>query len=548
MGCRKEGLGEDANNKAAMADSVSDALLLATMCIIGLPVDVHAKDGSVYSGIFHTACVNNDYAIVLKEARMIKKGNRGTNVMNGSLIETLIVQSEDLVQVVAKGVPLPANGITGYVGGDGVEDIADINECLKREVKATELNESNGDKRHRSQTRSSAKKENGFDYISTAKKANVSANSARDFPETQGALAVSVDGRQLGNGSQEKQINCRDKPEFLDERTTHEVRGSSLSMGACETQLTAAESIPDETNMQRTPKGVSSGCPTLLDYEMQQRPSLEEIPCSEAPASNVYVAATSTVDVASESFLSSSLTSTRLVPPNVSSFNRTAKESKLNPGAKLFSPSLLHHRSVTPPAVPTGASVAYLSDHHAMVPIANAQQEVDISSFAPRSSVPVKFFPCSNVVIGNGGTETPYVQPIIGQVVNRTQPVRYAGQYHNLQARPAYVHPNPQNVMVGRVGPLVYMHPISNDVVQGSAGFSQATMRPLLTQHHLPNPKHQGSATAQALQLYMNPPIIASGQQPFAMPSPIPISQPFFPVIQPVPVPRSNGFFSTKFA
>lgn len=33
---------------------------------------------------------------------MIKKGNRGTNVMNGSLIETLIVQSEDLVQVVAK--------------------------------------------------------------------------------------------------------------------------------------------------------------------------------------------------------------------------------------------------------------------------------------------------------------------------------------------------------------------------------------------------------------------------------------------------------------
>ncbi|XP_022877534.1 uncharacterized protein LOC111395668 isoform X3 [Olea europaea var. sylvestris] len=540
MGCRKEGLGEDANSKAAMAASVSDALLLATMCIIGLPVDVHAKDGSVYSGVFHTASVDNDYAIVLKKARMIKKGNRGTNVMNGSLIETLIVQSEDLVQVVAKGVPLPANGITGYVWSDSVEDIADINECLKREVKATEPNESNGDKMHKSQTRSSAKKENGFDCISTAKKANATANSLRDFSEKQELLAVSVDGRQVGDGSQDKQRDCRDKLEFLAEKTSNEVRG--LSIGVCETQSTAAESIPDVTNMQRAPTGVSSACPAALDYEMQGRPSLEETQCSEVPASDVSVAATSTVDIASESLLSSSFTSTHSVPTNLSSFNRTAKESKLNPGAKIFTPSLLHHRSVTPPAVPsllhhrsvtppvvpTGATVAYLPDHHAMVPIATAQQEVDISSPAPRSAVPVKFVQCGNVVIGNGGTETPYVQPFIGQVVSRMQPVR-----------PAYVHSNPQNVMLGRVGPLVCMHPISN----GAAGFSQATMRPLLTPHHLP--KHQGSATAQALQLCVNPPIIASGQQPFTIPSPMPISQPYFPVI---PVPRSNGFFGTKFA
>lgn len=41
-------------------------------------------------------------AIVLKRARMTKKGNRGANVANGGVIETLIVLSEDLVQVVAK--------------------------------------------------------------------------------------------------------------------------------------------------------------------------------------------------------------------------------------------------------------------------------------------------------------------------------------------------------------------------------------------------------------------------------------------------------------
>lgn len=39
---------------------------------------------------------------MLKKARMIKKGNLDANVLNGTLIETLIVHSEDLVQVVAK--------------------------------------------------------------------------------------------------------------------------------------------------------------------------------------------------------------------------------------------------------------------------------------------------------------------------------------------------------------------------------------------------------------------------------------------------------------
>ncbi|KAL2485716.1 SM-ATX domain-containing protein [Abeliophyllum distichum] len=81
----------------------------------------------------------------------------------------------------------------------------------------------------------------------------------------------------------------QDIPEFLDKKTTHEVQGSSLSMGACETQLTDVGSILDETNMQRTPKGVSSGCPAPLHYEMQQRPNLEEIPCSEARASDVSI-------------------------------------------------------------------------------------------------------------------------------------------------------------------------------------------------------------------------------------------------------------------
>ncbi|CAI0437184.1 unnamed protein product [Linum tenue] len=90
---------------------VSDALLIATMCIIGLPVDVHVRDGSVYSGIFHTAYGDKEYGVVLKQAKLTKKGNCNVNVSVGSMVETLIIFSSDLVQVVAKGVLHPAEGI-----------------------------------------------------------------------------------------------------------------------------------------------------------------------------------------------------------------------------------------------------------------------------------------------------------------------------------------------------------------------------------------------------------------------------------------------------
>lgn len=58
MGCRNR---EFTDDETVSSSSLSEALLFATMCIIGLPVDVHVKDGSVYSGIFYTASVENEY-------------------------------------------------------------------------------------------------------------------------------------------------------------------------------------------------------------------------------------------------------------------------------------------------------------------------------------------------------------------------------------------------------------------------------------------------------------------------------------------------------
>jgi hypothetical protein len=46
---------------AAPPPAVCEALLLATVCMVGLPVEVQVRDGSAYAGVFHTASVDGGY-------------------------------------------------------------------------------------------------------------------------------------------------------------------------------------------------------------------------------------------------------------------------------------------------------------------------------------------------------------------------------------------------------------------------------------------------------------------------------------------------------
>ena len=84
---------------------------------------------------------------------------------------------------------------------------------------------------------------------------------------------------------------------------------------------------------------------------------------------------------------------------------------KLNPGAKNFSPSFSNPISATAPAVPTAASMAYIPSNSPAVPVAAVQPEVGIP-FAPRSSVPAKYPPYSNLTAVNGGSGSQFLQPV----------------------------------------------------------------------------------------------------------------------------------------
>lgn len=516
MGCRNRELAEDAT-------VLSEALLFATMCIIGLPVDVHVRDGSVYSAIFHTASVENEYGIVLKKARMTKKGKTDANVANGELIDTLVILSGDLVQVVAKGVLLPADGVAGNMSGDRTEAVTGTvssDECSKNgakksiesavnKKKGVRVLMQNGNGFAHGVTPTRAGKEHDgrklpLNHIGNASEHDYRKSDGVNLSEMRESYGASVNRRQVeDDGSQGKQDDLNEKLEVHREESADKIQDANMTS-------------------KLLPFGVSCDPATVIvqrDNQYCERTTSEYTSSS----SNVVSSGASTLlnpatDVSSHN---SETTATEIIPHG-SELNKSAKEFKLNPGAKVFSPSFTKPIAATSPAVPTVASMGFIPTNCPMVPGSAVQPEIGSNPFPSRTSVPVKVLPYNNFTTGNGGSASQFSQPIVGHMSSRAQTVRYAGQYP-AQAGPTYVHPNSQAVMVGRFGQLVYVHPVSQDLVQGTPAISPLSARPMLSPHQVQFPKHQGTA-GQALQLCVPPQFMATGQQPF----PIAKSHPIF--------------------
>lgn len=86
-----------------------DRLIYVISYLLGLRVEVHVRNGSIISGIFHATNAEKDFAIVLKMAQVIKDGSvRGQKAVPETVKKPMdmIIQAKDLVQVVAKDVPL----------------------------------------------------------------------------------------------------------------------------------------------------------------------------------------------------------------------------------------------------------------------------------------------------------------------------------------------------------------------------------------------------------------------------------------------------------
>ncbi|XVF27020.1 hypothetical protein REPUB_Repub14bG0070500 [Reevesia pubescens] len=108
--------------------SSRDRLVYLTTCLIGHPVEVHVKNGSIYSGIFHATDAENDFGIILKMARLIKDGTlRGhkaiTEFVSKAPSNILIIPAKELVQVIAKDVAVTRDGFASELQHEKHQEI-----------------------------------------------------------------------------------------------------------------------------------------------------------------------------------------------------------------------------------------------------------------------------------------------------------------------------------------------------------------------------------------------------------------------------------------
>ncbi|EOA18648.1 hypothetical protein CARUB_v10007224mg [Capsella rubella] len=459
---------DDNKSSSSLNESV---LIAATMCIIGLQVHVHVKDGSVFSGIFYTASLDNGFGIVLKNASIIKKGTSKANVSSGSVVETLVILSSNIVQIIAEGVSLPSNVTTGNNESENVRSATDILCAVN--------------------------------------------NSTKFCIEGKGYNHMRQAGAQILKPS----VQISD----VRQEDTIDMRSSSPSLDSMFERVKPIE----EGKLMAEP--FSNGF-----HDAAERPSSSDNSSSQS----------TTVDNTSE--LCQGLVASSTASVTIQAVKK-AKEFKLNPDAKIFSPSYTKRLSPSPVGMPDVGNIAYIPSNIPPQPVPEAiYPEIRNNPYMPRESQPSKFVPYGNSTVGHavGGTQFP--QHMIGSTVNRAQPQRLNSQYQPVPAAPMLVNLNPQ-VMVARSGQLVYVQPVSQDLLQGTPPLSPMLSHPLPTIQHIQYLKHQGVlAAGQPQQLCVSQPFTAGGLQSYGVPAQFPVMQPPFPTNQPMAVAVPNGFY-TKF-
>ncbi|CAH8337011.1 unnamed protein product [Eruca vesicaria subsp. sativa] len=464
---------EDDNNSSS-SSPLNEKLLIATMCIIGSQVHVHVKDGSVFSGLFYTASFDNGFGIVLKNAKMTKKGKSKANVASGSVVETLVITSSNIVQIVAEGVSLPSN-----VTGD--------NEC--------------GVVGSAMETLPSKPR------LSTTKKSQKACVEVRGNHHR----------RQLG-----AKVFKRSEQHIPDVHQ-EDIQSSSSSLDSM------SERVKPIAEDKLMPEPISNGF-----HNTTERPSSTDN-------------SSTTVDETSDLRQGLEASPNESVPIQAV---KKAKEFKLNPEAKTFSPSYTKRLSSSPAATPDIQNIAYIPSNTPMLPVPEpVYPQVGNNPYMSQTIPPSKFVPYGNLTAGNAVGEFHYPQHMMGPTVNMAQPQRFTSPYQSVQASPMFINPNPQ-VMVARSGQLVYVQPVSQNLVHGTPPLPPMLSRPLVPAQHVPYLKHQGVVAAgQPPQLCIPQPFTTGGLQPYSVvPAQFPVMQPPFPTNQPMHIAVPNGFFGTKFS
>ncbi|CAL4887877.1 unnamed protein product [Urochloa decumbens] len=121
------GLGGAENGiKLGHASHSRDRLIYVLTQLIGHHVDVHVRNGSIISGIFHATNSDKDFGVILKMAQVIKDGSARGQRYAADVVkkpETMMIPARDLVQVFAKDVALGGDELPKGPGHDKKKDL-----------------------------------------------------------------------------------------------------------------------------------------------------------------------------------------------------------------------------------------------------------------------------------------------------------------------------------------------------------------------------------------------------------------------------------------
>ncbi|KAJ8493339.1 hypothetical protein OPV22_015060 [Ensete ventricosum] len=519
--------------KGPEESSLDELFLCITVLIVGCPVEVQVKDGSLYSGILHTACFEKDQGIVLKKARKIRNGKCDTNLALGDFVDTLVILSSDLVQVAGKEFLPPAD----YVAQNNAEVVLefDLETCNRDSGRVREGSTCE----QISASRCLDKSEESEPVSLTNDEEHVMVNEMTDvgkFPdkaldnmhETRGARQDEISLEKVEEHSFIPAISLKQR-QVIGCTPEGEKHGDPIEEMAQEGHHLSPNSNANGSRLNR-----SAAMPVQLVLLEGKDSTSTNISLSDARTS-ACTAAPLVSHITTSSCPVRSALSDASIPKKSKTGSITAKESKLNPSAKIFTPSVTNLRPL-PTALPRIVSPSQMSNNIPVMPIAGSQLGTEMSSLASHVTVPSKLVPYNNIIATHTGLGTHYTRPVLGHARIQHLPVRMNGQYHPLQAAHFYSNPHSQMLMVGQLSQPAYVHPVSQDVIQRSLVMPQGQPHPLLTQANAP--KFQG-ATAQAMQSAATPPIVAGGIQTIVAPPHAPFSQPFT-AIQPIVVPGGN--------
>ncbi|XP_062226825.1 uncharacterized protein LOC133925034 [Phragmites australis] len=440
--------------KAVATTSLGEALLLTTVCMVGLPVEVQVRDGSAYAGVLHTAVVDGGYGVVLKKARKIANGKGDANLSLGAFVDTLVVLPDDLVQVIAKDFSLPIKGVCRTL------------DC------------------------------------------NVVAASGSLKPQTSHA-----DDPKLSKTENISPLKQVEKCSMAGQESDTSIKKNARTNGNATSGISSTGHVGPCFSMN----GVSSSATVGLKVG--------------GITSSVIAAPMVASDAKNSQPDNNSATKV------VTSSKTTAKEFKLNPSAKVFSPSFASSRQVLAAAPPVNSN--YIS--HSATEVPTGILVFESKSVPGGSSLSSKVH-YSNLSSGNYGISPQYVQSIAGNNAARLDPARVGMPYHPVQVGATYTIPSPQPVMAGKFSPAVYVHPVSQDAMHGTPVIPQRWSHPiLLNSYQASLQKFQGNAP-----VYVAPPVMATGNLPLVVPSPAPLVQPF-QAIHPIMVPAASSMVPGKY-